>query len=252
MFLFRSMTAPPPRPDAPTPAPQAFRDALAEFVQIGLSVARLVGRVAEAETALAEAASQINVAEGVSAMAESLAQAIEADRATAAAAEARPTVVARADSITEAFARVSRAVRLTVMLAERLDRGWARRGMSDNRRAMARRQIARGVADAIAREADGERAERLTEALADRLESLDVENELGDRTAEEIIREICRALGLDPAPILESPSVRAAARPSEGAEAPSLAADGPGGGPGGGPRGGLRWKAGPPQRRPDG
>ncbi len=46
---------------------------MAELVQIGLSVARLVGRVAEAETALAEAASQINAAEGVSPLAESLA-----------------------------------------------------------------------------------------------------------------------------------------------------------------------------------
>jgi hypothetical protein len=64
-------------------------------------------------------------------------EAIEAYRATAAAA--RHTVVARADSVTEAFARVSRAVRLTVLLAERLDHGWARRGVSDNRRVMARR-----------------------------------------------------------------------------------------------------------------
>ncbi len=45
---------------------------------------------------------------------------------------------------------------------------------------------------------DGFRAERLTEALADRLESLDVETELADRPAEEIIREICRDRGLDP------------------------------------------------------
>jgi hypothetical protein len=96
------MTAPHPRPDETARAPEGFRDALAELVQIGLSVARLVGRVAEAETALAEAASQISVADGVSPLAESLAQAIEADRAAAAAAEARQTVVARAEIVSVA------------------------------------------------------------------------------------------------------------------------------------------------------
>ncbi len=64
-------------------------------------------------------------------------EAIEAYRATAAAA--RHTVVARAYSVTAAFARVARAVRLMVLLAERLDYGWVRRGVSDNRRFMARR-----------------------------------------------------------------------------------------------------------------
>jgi hypothetical protein len=89
-----------------------------------------------------------------------------------------------------------------VLLAERLDQGWARRSGADDRRddrrAMAKRQIARGVADAIADEADGARAERLTEALADRLESLDTLDDIGNRPAEEIIRDICRDLGVDP------------------------------------------------------
>ncbi len=169
------------RPDDAAPAPDGFRDALAELVQIGLSVARMVGRVAEAETELAEAASRAGAAEGVSALAGSLAEAIEADHASAAAAEARQTVVGRTEAVAGAFARVSRAVRLTVLLAERLDRGWARRGLADDRHSMARRQIAHGVAEAIGREAEGERAQRLTDALAERLERLDVEAELGDR-----------------------------------------------------------------------
>jgi hypothetical protein len=234
-----------PRPDETARAPEGFRDALAELVQIGLSVARLVGRVAEAETALAEAASHINAAEGVSPLAESLAQAIEADRAAAAAAEARQTVVARAEIVSVAFARVSRAIRLTVLLAERLDRGWATRRVADDRFAMARRQIARGVEDAIGREADGERAEQLTEALAERLESLDVENELSERPAEEIIAEICRELGLAKAQMTAYPTSRDAAKPAttdpakEGEEAPHT--------------GGIAaWAACPPPRRPDG
>jgi hypothetical protein len=234
------MTSTLPRPDDTARAPEAFRDALAELVQIGMTVARMVGRVAEAETALAEAALQFGAAEGVSALADSLAEAIEADRAAAAAAEARHAVAARTDSIAGAFARVSRAVRLTVLLAERLDRGWARRGVADDRLAMARRQIARGVEDAIERSADGERAECLTEALADRLESLDVETELADRPAEEIIREICRDLGLDPKRMPLRPPQWQAARPAETGVAARLA-------------GGRRApEACPPPRRPDG
>jgi hypothetical protein len=234
------MTSTLPRPDDTARAPEAFRDALAELVQIGMTVARMVGRVAEAETALAEAALQFGAAEGVSALADSLAEAIEADRAAAAAAEARHAVAARTDSIAGAFARVSRAVRLTVLLAERLDRGWARRGVADDRLAMARRQIARGVEDAIERSADGERAECLTEALADRLESLDVETELADRPAEEIIREICRDLGLDPKRMPLRPTQRDAASPAETDAAAPLA------------DGRSLWQARPPPRRPDG
>jgi hypothetical protein len=234
------MPASPPHPDETARAPEGFREALAELVQLGLSVARLVGRVAEAEAALADAAAQIAAADGVSPLAESLAQAIEADRAAAAAAEARHTVVARAQIISVEFARVSRAVRLTVLLAERLDRGWATRGKADNRFAMARRQIARGVEDAIGREADGERAEQLTEALAERLESLDIENELANHPAEEIIRKISRELGLAAAQMTACAPVRDEASPTETGEAAPFT------------DGIMAWAAGPPSRQPDG
>jgi len=229
-----------PRQDETARAPQACRDAAAELVQIGMSVARMVGRAAEAETALAEAAMQIHVAGEVPALADTLAEAIEADRAIAAAFEARHTVVARAEVIAAAFARVSRAVRLTILLVERLERGWAKRGPSDDRRAIARRQIARGVEDAIGREAEGERAERLSEALSDRLESLDVENELADWPAEKIIRKICRDLGLDQTPMTPHPPLRDAARPAAEAEAVPLVSRG------------FEWEAGPPHLPPDG
>jgi hypothetical protein len=177
-----------PRPEPTATAPQELRDALAELTQIGLRVARMIGQVADAETALAESASQAGAAEGASALANSLAEAIEADRAAAAAAEMRHTVVARAQTVAAAFARVSRAIRLTVMLAERLDRGWARGGVPDDRHAMTRRQIARGIADATRRETEDERPE-----------ALDTEAGIGDRPTPEIIAEICRSLGLDPA-----------------------------------------------------
>jgi hypothetical protein len=213
---------------------------LAELVQMGLRVARMVTQVADAERATAEAASKAGAAAGASAMPASLAEAIEADRALVAAAEARHSVVARAEAVAAAFARVSRSIRLTVLLAERLDRGWAQGGGPDDRHAMARRQIVRGVADAIAREAKGERAERLTEALRERLEALDKEAGIGDRPTEEIIAEICRYLGLDPVRMtVKSPLPDDITATEMDAAFPRA-------------RHGRGWDARPPRRRPDG
>ena len=247
------MNAAPPQPEQTARAPQGFRDALAEMVQIGLSVARMVGRVAEAETAACEAAARLSDPAD-EAVASTLAEAIDRDQAYAAAAEARHTAVARAETIAGAFARVSRSVRLTVAMAERIDRSWARRGAADDQAAMARRQVVRGVAEAIEREvgceagrdAGSETAgreterERLTEAFAERLERLDEGFALGDRPAEEIITEICRDLGVDPARMTVRPPLPEAARftrahgiaPPDGAN--------------------WRWEAGPPPRPPDG
>ena len=233
------MTHPAPRIVQPTPAPQGFRDALTELVQIGLKVARMVGQSADAETDLAAAAAQAGAAEDVSPLATSLAEAIEADRAAAAAAEMRQTVVARTAAVASAYARTSRAIRLTILLAERLDRGWPR-GAVDDRHTMAKRQIARGVNDAITREAEGERADHLTSALAERLESLDTEDEFPNRSAAEIIALICRDLGLDPARMtLQSPLPNAISVTDANSAAP------------------LPWDtrnrpAHPPLRRPDG
>ncbi len=227
------MTSPSPRPDATARAPEGLREALAELVQIGLSVARMVGQVADAEAALAVAASQAGVAADVPALAGSLAEAIEADRAAAAAGEARIAVVGRVEAIAGAFARVSRSVRLTVLLAERMDRGWARGRVADGRAAMVRRQVARGGGELIAREAEGERAERLREGLAERLERLECEDELGDRPAEQVIAAICRDLGLDPARMV-------VVAPVAGAVPMDVA-----------PCGGAAWAV-RPGRRPDG
>ncbi len=230
------MSQTPPRPDQTATAPQAFRDALAELVQIGLRVARMVGQVADAETALADAAAQAGAAEGASALATSLAEAIEADRAAAAAAEARQTVVARVEAVAAAFRQVSRAIRMTVAQAERLDRGWARGGQADDRHAMAQRQIARGVEDAIAREAGGERAERLRETLTERP---DWEDLLEDRSPEEVLAIICRYLGLDPVRMtVQSPLPKSISVPEMDGADPLPWGDG--------------WKLRPPQRPPDG
>ena len=179
-------------------APEAFRAVLAELAEVGMTVARLIGRAAESEIAMAEASAAARAAEGGAALAVSLAEAIEADRSAIGAAAARGTFVARVEVVTRAFVQVSRAIRRTVLLAERLDRGWARRSAADDRHAMAKRQIARGVADAIAGAADGARAEAVTESLAERLEAMDTLDDIGSRPAEELIGEICRDLGVDP------------------------------------------------------
>jgi hypothetical protein len=240
MFLICSMSHPPPRPDETATAPHAFRDAMAELVKAGLTVVRMVERVAEAETALAEAASQARAAEGASALANSLAEAIEADKAAAAAAEARHDVVARAETVAAAYARVARSIRLTIMLAERLDRGWARGGAADDQEAMGRRPIARGVTDATVREAEGERAVRLTGQLVERLEALDTETDLNDRPVEAVIGEICRDLGLDPVRMtVRSPLPRLISE-AEADRASPRARDARG------------WETRAPQRRPDG
>ena len=79
--------------------------------------------------------------------------------------------------------------------------------------------------------------ERLTEAVAERLDELSA---LGDRPAEEIITEICRDLGLDAARGTVKPPLPDVARfTSERGVAP----------PGGAT---WRWDAGPPRRPPDG
>ena len=178
-------------------APRPFSAALSELVQIGMSVARLVGCTAEAETALVRQDAAAMMAGDVSPMATSLAEAIAADQATALAAQARQAALARTEAVAASFAQVSRAIRRTILLAERMDRAWAAPTSPDIRHAMVRGQIARGVTDAIADA--GRRAQYLTEALAERLDSLDTLDDVTSRPAGDIVREICRDLGLDPA-----------------------------------------------------
>ena len=216
---------PPTRPAAP---PEAFRAALAELVQIGMSAARLIGRIAEAEAAALDAVAR-QPPEDERPIAVSLAEAIEADRAIAAAAEAQAGAMERAELVTRAFTRVSRSVRMTVLLAERLDRGWARKSRTDDRAAMALRQVERGVADAIAADVgpDESRAERLGEALALRLEEAEVAETIGERPAEEIIDAICRDLGVNrlrrtvAPPVLPENAVLAAGMADAAAEMPA-------------------------------
>jgi hypothetical protein len=174
-------------PDDIARAPEPFRAALAELVELGMTVARMIALAAAAESALAEEAATAMAPDALP-VATSLAEAIEADRAAIAAGEARRDVARRTELVAAAFAKVSRAIRQTVLLAERLDRGWARPRGGDCRAAMVRRRVARAVGDAIARDADGTEAERL--------ESLDRLDDIEWGSLEDIVRGICRDLGL--------------------------------------------------------
>ena len=92
-----------------------------------------------------------------------------------------------------AFDRVGRGVRRSILLDRRLHEGLS----ATERRTAARRRILRDVGDAIHRRAGGAaEADALNEELLDRLDSPELDEELGDRPVEAIIEEISRDLGL--------------------------------------------------------
>ena len=96
-----------------------------------------------------------------------------------------------------AYERVSRAMRRSVLLAQRLDAPG--RAPAPGRAAL-RRQIIRSVEDAIQRETDDEAAEALHAEFLERLDGPDVLEDVGDRPVEAIIADICRDLGLGAMP----------------------------------------------------
>ncbi len=109
------------------------------------------------------------------------------------AVSARPAAAA-----SEAFERVSRAVRRTVLLVQRLGEPVAVRGArsAEEQRATDRRRMLRGVEDAIHERAEGYEVERLRAEMLERLDGPDIEDELLDRSVEEVVRIVCRDLGI--------------------------------------------------------
>ncbi len=92
-----------------------------------------------------------------------------------------------------AFERVSRSVRRSIGLAQKLGEPVVDAASA---RALARRRIAREVEDAIQRQASGDAAERLAAELGERLDSPDLEDEIAVRPVADIIADICRDLGI--------------------------------------------------------
>ncbi len=165
----------------------------AEIAQAAADVARLDARV----TALV--ATGLPEEYGVR---ETLRDATVAGTAVDATDLALKEAAPRIASAGQTFERVSRAVRRTVALVQRIEAGWPRSRPVDDRQTMARRQVARGVGERIARHASGELAERLFDELRERLETTEFDGDL-DQPVEVVIAAICRDLGL-PEPGLET------------------------------------------------
>ena len=106
------------------------------------------------------------------------------------AATALPVV-----DVAVAYERISRAVRRSVLLVQRL--GDARAKVSDDAgRIVARRKIVRTVEDVIHRDADADTADGLRAELAERLDGPELDDEIGSRPVTDIISEILADMGL--------------------------------------------------------
>ena len=176
-------TVPPPTHDA----------ILSELASLGMRAARVVTRLMEIELEAAEiVAIWLPQQRGDAAtLAEAVAAGAAVDAVNAAAAKAVP----HAEILARALDRLSRSVRRSIGLQQRIEAGWPRAG-SDDRTAMVRRQVARGGSEAIQREVDGEAAERLFDELIIRLEDPGLDAEIGAMPIEAVVRRICRDLGL--------------------------------------------------------
>ncbi len=176
-------------------APNPHSDAtLTELASLGMRAARVVTRLMEIEQQAADVIASLLPA--TSRQPVSLSEAEAAGRDIDAVAAAMAQAVPRVEGLARAFDRLSRSVRHTVALMQRMAAGWPRAGSADDRHAMVRRQVARGVADAIRRETDGEAAERLFDDLAERLDDPAIADEILVLPVEEVVRRICRDLGL--------------------------------------------------------
>ena len=177
------------------PVSEPTHDAmLAELASLGMRAGRVVVRLIEVEQAAVDVIAAWLPAPGgdTTALADALAegQAVDAVQAATLVAVPRVEVLARA------LDRISRSVRRSIALRRRLEAGWLGAGSVDDRAAMVRRQVARSVGEAIRREIDGEAAERLFDELAERMEEPEVAAESLTLPVEELVRRVCRDLGL--------------------------------------------------------
>ena len=166
---------------------------LDELAGIGMRVARVIAALSEIEQAACEAAARWLPMEGE---ATCLSQALVDGQGMDAVEAAVSAAVPRVEVLARALDRVGRSVRRSVALRRRLDAGWPRHAGSDDRQAMVRRQVARGVSEAIRSRADGEAAERLFDELAARLDDPAWPDEVLGLPVDAVVQQICLALGL--------------------------------------------------------
>ena len=108
-------------------------------------------------------------------------------------AQAQADQPAKLAAAVTAFDTTARSIRRTILLAQRLDEP---RRTAAHQRAAARRRILREVEDSIEREARAYEQDHLRAELHERLDSPDILEDIGDRPVEDIIKDICRDLGL--------------------------------------------------------
>jgi hypothetical protein len=184
VVISKAMDAPPPDP--------TFDAMLGELAALGMRAARVLTRMMEIEQAAAEVAASWLPEMGQTAP--SLGEAVAAGQGVDTMAAAMAEAVPRVEVLALALDRVSRSVRRSVALMRRMQAGWP--CAADDRAAMVRRQVARGVAGLIRREAEGEAAERLFDELAERLDDPALEPDILALPVEEIVRRIGCDLGL--------------------------------------------------------
>ena len=177
--------------------PPTLDTTLTELASLGMRAARVVTRMMEIELQVAELVAGSLPEPGQEA--NSLGEAVAGGQAIDVANAAMAASVPRTELLALAHDRLARSVRRSVALLRRIEAGWPRAGSArdraDDRAAMVRRQVARGVGEAIRHQADGETAERLFDELAERLDELDLA-ETGAMPVAEVIAKICRELGL--------------------------------------------------------
>ena len=180
------------------PAPFDADALLAEAAAHTMRAIRVVSRVMEVEQAAIEvAAAWLPATHRAPA---SLAEAADAGRAADAITAATGPAAPRLAMLSRAMDRLTRSLRYTIALKQRLQAGWPRPRAADDRPAMLRRQVARGVTSMIRHAAPGEEnaepAERLFRELYARLDDPALADDLLTLPVEEIVRRICRDLGL--------------------------------------------------------
>ena len=175
---------------AATPDPDAM---LAELASLGMRAARVVTHLLEIEDAAATIAAACLPATGSTA---SLAEAAALGQALDVVSAAMAQAVPRTEILARALDRLSRSVRFSIALRQRLQAGWPRARTADDRPAMLRKQVARGVASMIRQATEGEQAERLFDRLDELLDDPALTEDLLSLPVEQIVRRICRDLGL--------------------------------------------------------
>ncbi len=156
---------------SPTPVSQRdedaqyYRQVLHELIELGADLARTLHRQAAATPAAAP------------------------EPAPARALQPDPSI---------AFERIARTIRRTIALARKLSDPTQPRPAAHaaERRTAARKQIIRAVEDSIQRDADGAEADDLHAELYERLETMDLDDDLDTLPIAEIIAAIRRDLGI--------------------------------------------------------